>query len=145
MNINCGIEIDYQPDSEDFNNKTLKRTEFDYYLCSVHFLKNKHIEHSEELFSKAVNEEGGIKEYYNLYYRYIQSMVKWGKFDTIAHFDLLKKFNLNNRYFSEDEEEYNELIEKTLDLIEKKDKIVEVSSKGIYKCPVHQQFCKDHS
>ncbi|MFC2111450.1 histidinol-phosphatase, partial [Bacteroidota bacterium] len=52
--------------------------------------------------------------------------------DIIAHFDKVKMHN-KNRFFSEDEDWYIGLVDKTLEIIKQTNTIVEVNTRGIYK------------
>ena len=64
-------------------------------------------------------------------------MIETQKFDIIAHLDKIKMHN-QNRFFTEQEPWYLDLVEKAIQLIYNKDIIVEINSRGLYK-----KRCKD--
>ncbi len=136
IEIWCGLEIDFFDNDEyefDFNNSNL-----DYSIGAVHYIKpdsNYCIDESKEKLKNILKYEyqsdnkSLIREYYNT----IVAMVFKRKFDIIAHFDLIKKFNTNNYFFDENAKWYKEIVFETIDKIKEKDPIIEVNSRGFYK------------
>ena len=53
--------------------------------------------------------------------------------DIIGHLDLIKKLNSNNRYFSEDESWYQDIISDVIKAISATNCIVEVNTRGYYQ------------
>ena len=75
---------------------------------------------------------GDIRKGVRAYYHQINQMLASQNIDILGHFDKIKMHN-KDRYFTEDESWYLELIDECLDLIKSKDVIVEVNTRGLYK------------
>jgi histidinol-phosphatase (PHP family) len=59
-------------------------------------------------------------------------MIETQRIDIIGHFDKIKMHN-RDRFFREDEAWYMALVSETLDLLQDRDIIVEINTRGIYK------------
>ncbi len=59
-------------------------------------------------------------------------MIETQHFDIIAHLDKIKMHN-QGRFFSEEESWYKDLVQKAIDLLYNKNRIVEINSRGLYK------------
>ena len=59
-------------------------------------------------------------------------MIETQRFDVVGHMDKIKMHN-QNRYFTEDEKWYRQLVSETIELIAERRLIVEVNTRGIYK------------
>src|SRR3989338_1236525 len=133
IGLRIGFEIDYAPG---FN---LEIPDIDYALGAVHGVDGVCFDYNEESFINAVKKLGGVKNLYLKYFKLIQEMIETGKFDCVAHLDLVKKFNKDSKYFSEDEEEYKNAVLETLDLIKQKNIVMEINARGLFK-PVGEQY-----
>lgn len=133
IDLRIGFEIDYAPG---FN---LKIPDVDFALGAVHIVDEMCIDYSEEKFADVIKKVGGVKNLYLRYFKLYQAMVKTGKFDCVAHLDLVKKFNKNNKYFNEGEQEYKNAVLETLDLIKEKNIAMEINTRGLFK-PVGEQY-----
>ncbi len=143
LEIYRSLEIDFIPGlSEDFE-KWKSACKTDYAIGGVHLVKpgnsssddiwfidgpdrNIYDEGLEEYFG------GDIKKAVKTYFMQINQMITSNVFDVIAHFDKIKMHN-QNRFFTEDEKWYRNLIDETLTLIKEKNIIVEVNTRGVYK------------
>ncbi len=136
------LEIDYIPGiTKDFSEFS-KSGNLDYTIGGVHLIRNKEIdglwfidgpwqERYVEGLQKLFNGHGrrGVEAYYNQ----VLEMIATQKPDIIAHLDKIKMHN-KNRYFSEEEEWYKDLVWKILNFISKETNcIVEVNTRGLYK------------
>lgn len=141
INIFLSLEMDYIPGiSWDFS--VLKnKCNLDYTIGSVHLVRNPNKEKlwfidgpKSEIYDEGLNEvfNGNIKEGVSHYYNQINNMILLQKPDILGHFDKIKMHN-HDRYFSEKEQWYKNLIKKSLKLIREKNTIVEVNTRGIYK------------
>jgi len=141
INIFTGLEADFIPDiSHDF--WVFKQNfNIDYLIGSVHLVKNSEnnklwfidgpdIEQFDRGFQVVFN--NNIKKGVSAYYKQIQEMIVTQKFDIIGHFDKIKMNNMN-RFFSESEDWYQQLIDETLFTIKKSGSMIEVNTRGIYK------------
>lgn len=136
-----GLEFDFIPGiSENFAHWS-QRLKLDYAIGSVHLVKP---DDSDELWfidgpKKEIYDEGlrnlfsgDIQKAVTTYYRQVNQMIESQEFDIVGHVDKIKMHN-QNRYFSEDEKWYQNLVRETLHLIREKNLIVEVNTRGMYK------------
>jgi histidinol-phosphatase (PHP family) len=141
IEILLSLEIDYIPGITDPIDVYRKTSSFDYFIGSVHLVKNEdsgklwfidgpdikiYDDGLKEIFS------GDIRKAVTAYYRQVQEMILTQKPDIVGHMDKIKMYN-HGRYFSEDEPWYIRLVEETLDLIAGAGCIAEVNTRGIYK------------
>lgn len=59
-------------------------------------------------------------------------MIETQSFDILGHFDKIKMHNAD-RFFSDEDKWYCDLLDETLELIKNKNLIVEINTRGIYK------------
>lgn len=89
--------------------------------------------------------DDGLKNYFHndirkavtAFWEQTFEMIETQEFDIIAHLDKIKMHN-QDRFFTETESWYLDLVEKAIHLIYQKNIIVEINSRGLYK-----QRCKD--
>jgi histidinol-phosphatase (PHP family) len=136
-----GMEMDYIPGMSEAFSKTKHKYNLDYLIGSVHLVRP---ENSDELwftdgpdyrtYDQGLNDlfGGDIKKAVTTYYKQLNEMIETQHFDIIGHFDKIKMHN-NGRFFTEDEIWYRDLVNETLQLIQDRDIIVEVNTRGIYK------------
>lgn len=136
-----GMEMDYIPRMSEAFSKTKHEYKLDYLIGSVHLVR---LENSKELwftdgpdyhtYDQGLNDlfGGDIKKAVTTYYKQLNEMIETQHFDIIGHFDKIKMHN-NGRFFNEDEPWYKELVNETLQLIQDRDIIIEVNTRGIYK------------
>lgn len=140
IEIKIGFEIDYLMDQEDVLNKHLNKVvhRLDYIYGSVHILNAKKGLYcfDDNRFLEEYNHLG-VDNVYTKYYKTQQKMLSSNKFkfDIVSHFDLPKKFNKlpqNKELF------FNEAI-KSLELVKKRDLVVEINTSGLRK-EVKEQY-----
>ncbi len=146
IEIYLALEIDYIPNiTRDFSFYR-KEMGLDYVIGGVHLVKKE--DTGEGLWfidgpKKESYDDGLQKLFHNdikagvsAYYHTVCEMVSIQKPDIIAHLDKIKMHN-QNRYFTEDEKWYNDLVDETLAVIAESDCVVEINTRGIYKkrCP----------
>jgi histidinol-phosphatase (PHP family) len=61
------------------------------------------------------------------------------KFDILGHLDLIKKFNKNEKYFSEKENWYQKLMDEAIEEIARSKIIVEINTAGLDR-PVKETY-----
>lgn len=146
IEIYLALEIDYIPNvTRDFSFYR-KEMGLDYTIGGVHLIKKENSneglwfidgprtasydEGLQTLFHNDI--KAGVKAYYHT----ICEMATTQQPDIIAHFDKIKMHN-QNRYFTEDEKWYTDLVDETLAVIAEAGCIVEINTRGIYKkrCP----------
>lgn len=137
IRIFVNVEFDWLEDYADWIKKEATNRNYDYRFISVHFLKMGKeyvpIDYSEEEFQKMAKGAGGIKELVKLYYSNLRDAIKSGCFDVVAHMDLIKIWNSNEKYFSEKEAWYRREIEKTLEQIKSEDMKLDLNTAGLRK------------
>lgn len=132
IKIYRGLEIDYFPHINRF--ELFSSRNLDFSLGAVHVIKE-----GEEYFSVDGSTEELDKLYEQHYdsdgdrlaagyYSRMRDMILQGGFDIIAHLDLLKKLNKNNRYFDESSLLYRKEVCDTLDCIDIKSQLLEVNT-----------------
>ena len=140
IDIYCSMEMDFIPRIiKDFK-KTKEELGLDYMIGSVHLVGND----VDRLWfidgSKVETYDEGLFNYYGgdikkgvktFFYQY-NEMIETEEFDIVGHFDKIKMHN-RDRYFTEEDKWYRDLVLETLTLIKEKSLIVEVNTRGIYK------------
>jgi len=136
INIRVSFEVDYFEDQETALNVHLDKIidRLDYILGSIHILDFKDGRGSWGFDDGRFlddYEHYGPDNVYSQYYETIFKMVssKDFNFDILCHFDLPKKFN----HFPKNEELIENLVTKTLELIKKRDIVMEINTGGLRK------------
>lgn len=141
ISLYLSLEIDFIPGVIDDFQKIKNTCNLDYIIGSVHFVKGEKnsdlwfIEGGKhEVYDAGLEKifEGDIKKGVNAYYHQVNEMIITQNIDILGHFDKIKMHN-KDRYFTEDESWYLNLVDESLDLIQSKGLIVEVNTRGIYK------------
>jgi len=139
--IYSGMEMDYIPGMSENFSKVKTEYNLDYLIGSVHLVRP---ENNEELwftdgpdyrtYDQGLKKLflGDIQKAVTRYYRLINEMIETQHFDIIGHFDKIKMHN-RGRFFREDEAWYKALVNETLELLQDRDIVVEVNTRGIYK------------
>ncbi len=141
LNIFLGLEIDFIPGMMDDFTRLIQQGKLDYSIGSVHLIGQGKEENL--WFTDGPNIQtydaglqtffgGDIRKAVKAFYHQTNQMIESQTFDVIGHFDKVKMHN-QNRYFTEDEKWYVNLVFETLGLIKQKGLIVEVNTRGIYK------------
>jgi histidinol-phosphatase (PHP family) len=141
INIFLALEIDFIPGITKSFSEFKKQGNLDYTIGGVHLVRNKDkqglwfidgpkYETYDEGLQKLFN--GNIRKGVEAYYEQVREMTITQKPDIIAHFDKIKMHN-KNRYFSEEESWYKDLVWKSLKTILDAGSIVEVNTRGLYK------------
>lgn len=135
------LEMDYIPGfSEDFG-LWQKKCQTDYLIGSVHLVRP---EDTDELwftdgpdyrvYDKGIEDffGGNIRKAVKAFYHQSNQMIETQQFDIIGHFDKITMHN-RNRFFTDEEKWYRDLVNETVELIKQKNLIVEINTRGIYK------------
>lgn len=106
IRVLIGMEVDYLHFDPNFT-KSILKLPLDYTIGSAHFLKNGDkiwcVDLSVEEFEGILRKifKGNIRNLCQYYFRLIIRAVMLKRFDILGHFDSIKKFNKNEKYFSE--------------------------------------------
>jgi histidinol-phosphatase (PHP family) len=136
-----GLEVDYIPEIITPKAAQIRALNLDFTVGSVHFigrLANGELWTAdgppEELEQgMAESFDGDIRRTVEEYYRRMTTMVSTAPPDIIGHFDVIKKNNRGDRYFSEAAAWYCAAVERTLDAVAASPCILEINTGGIVR------------
>ncbi len=141
LTILAGLEMEYLPDHRDWI-KQIADLGWDLLLVSIHgiasdrdepdqghFMVNGREEEFRQTLAKIFNND--IRAFCTRYYALIREAAATGWFDVVGHMDVIKKHNLNNRYFDENSGWYRTLIQETLDTIADNKLKMEINTNGL--------------
>lgn len=133
----CGIELDACSDYV---------SGFDYVIGSTHYWsvngKNLPIDLSEELFVETVTKEfdGDFLLAVESYFESEKQVIAKTNADIIGHFDIIAKYNKNNKYFDEDHPRYVKAYKSAIDELIKYNKPFEVNTGSIFRGRRNEPF-----
>ncbi|MBO3803350.1 MAG: histidinol-phosphatase [Candidatus Brockarchaeota archaeon] len=107
--------------------------DLDFVLGGVHLVGGWALDWSEEEFLKGITHFGSLESAFARYFEAVEELADSGIVDSIAHLDVVKKYNAGERYFSERSPWYPELVERCLRRISKANVAIEVSTAGLRK------------
>jgi len=139
IEIYLGLEMDFIPGTTANFYQMKKNHGLDYCIGSVHLVKQPEssqlwfIDGPEKGYTEGLQTlfDNNPRKAVTAYYNQICAMTITEKPDIIGHLDKVKMHN-HNRYFSEEEQWYKDLISQTLKLISKSGSIVEINTRGVY-------------
>ena len=148
IKIYRALEMDFIPGmSEDFD-YWAKECKTDYLIGSVHLVytgKNSPLWFTDGPDPKIYDEGiqiffgGDVKKAVKTFFHQTNQMIETQTFDIIGHFDKIKMHNAD-RFFSDEDKWYRNLLDETLELIKAKNLIVEINTRGIYKKRSNKYF-----
>lgn len=106
IRIYLGIERDYFGEKDDYP--------YDYVIGSLHYVEKDgvlmSVDYTPEVMETNVEKYfgGNYRAYVERYYQILGAVVEKTGADIVGHFDLITKFNENNRYFDEEASWYKE-------------------------------------
>jgi len=132
------LELDYLPQFGGFNQNVLENIDLDYRIGSIHFIDRQSdgkfwgIDGSFEEFKIGLKDifKDDIKAAVKRFYELTREMINTQDFEIIGHFDKIKMHNVVELLFDESEDWYINEIESVLELIKKKNIIVEINTKS---------------
>ncbi|MBE6678330.1 MAG: histidinol-phosphatase HisJ family protein [Ruminococcaceae bacterium] len=132
IDVMCGIELD------SFSTPSIVDKPFDYIIASAHAVMDKFktyhiIDGSVDSFADAAKHgfEGDFSALCRAYYEQLAIFVCKINPDIVGHFDLITKFNRDNRFFDEDGVKYKTSALDALDAVLSTDAVIEVNTGGI--------------
>ncbi len=153
LSIYRSLELDFIPElSEDFE-LWKKECRVDYAIGGLHLVKPGQGDElwftdgpDRNIYDQGVTDffDGDIRKAVKTYYHQLNRMVETQTFDVVAHVDKIKMHN-QNRFFTEDEKWYRDLVSETLTLIKEKNLIVEINTRGLYKKRSDKLFPDDET
>jgi len=141
MKIYRSLEMDYVPVISENFEYWRNRCKAEYLIGSIHLVKP--VNHEKLWFTdgpdyrtydQGIQElfDGNIRNAVKQFFLQTNEMIDTQNFEIIGHFDKIKMHN-KNRFFTEDEKWYRDLLNETILLIKEKELIVEVNTRGLYK------------
>ena len=130
LEILKGAEVEYVP-SLDTLAHWLRGLDLDFVLGGAHMLDGWIVDWSEEVFCQGQKHFGGFRAAIECYYDAVGELAESGLVDSIAHLDVVKKYNPDSRYFSEDEPWYHQAVERCLQRIAATGVAIEVNTAGL--------------
>lgn len=152
IKILIGGEIDYFPGQRKYYQQAYSELKLEFKVLGIHFIDTIEVEpdengydcfdekidepqtkqfcfdYSEKAFAEAVKQKGN-KYIINRYFELLKEALSNNDYDTVAHLDLINKWNTSNKYFTEDET-YNNQIKEVLELIKSKNIALEINLAG---------------
>lgn len=141
LTILLGLEVDYIPAITQSFSSLRNAYPFDYLIGSVHLIRNDCDERlwfidgpDIEVYDKGLKDifGGDVRKAVTAYYRQLNRMIVKEKPDIIGHLDKIKMYN-RERYFSENDPWYVDLVDETLRLVKESECVIEVNTRGMYK------------
>jgi histidinol-phosphatase (PHP family) len=141
INIFLSLEIDYIPGITHSFDYFIDRAMLDYTIGGVHLVKNRDknklwfIDGSDSsVYDNGLKTlfDGNIRKAVEAYWWQIREMVATQKPGIIAHIDKIGMHN-KDRYFSEEESWYKDIVWTVLKMVKETGSIIEVNTRGLYK------------
>ena len=124
INAKCGAEIDYQKQYLGDIKTIINSCDFDYVMGSSHYVNNQVVFNHDEYFLNKTEEIA-----YTDYFTTELEMIKTGLFDSVAHFDLIKRWGC--RFYGQfNPLKYTDSITDCLKEIISQDMTIELNSAG---------------
>lgn len=127
IKILLGYEVDYL---DGFMDERVFKRDVDYLIGSVHFINGWGFDNPEYI-GEYKNKD--IDEIYKMYFTCIEELAKFGKFDIVGHFDLMKIFKFLPKT------DIRILAKPALKAIKKANLAIEINSAGLRK-PISEQY-----
>ncbi|MDR0207373.1 MAG: histidinol-phosphatase [Bacteroidales bacterium] len=147
-----GIECDFIPGITTDFSYFKQNYPLDYIIGGVHLVK---VPNSNEIWfidgpKREIYDNGivaffknDVKKAVTCFWEQTFEMIETQKFDIIAHIDKIKMHN-QDRFFKEDDVWYTKLVDYAVDLLSKKNIIVEINSRGIYRMRCKNFYPSDY-
>ncbi len=116
LSIGFGAEVQYENDMRPVT-ELVEKTPFDFILGSIHNLDGTNISghiHAHEFFGQRTEEQA-----YRRYFEEMMKLIDWGRFDAVAHFDIIKKYG-HEHYGPFQPEKYKKILTAILQKMKEK-------------------------
>jgi histidinol-phosphatase (PHP family) len=136
-----GMEADFIPGIISPVHPAIKGLGLDFVIGSVHFIGPVDGDHAWTVDGPATETDAAIRDGFSgearalveRYYGLVASMAETAAPDIIAHFDVVKKNNRDERLFSEEEPWYRAAVKRALDAVRESGSIMEINTGGIVR------------
>ena len=133
--VYLGLEVDYVPGLMGPADKDYHNLGLDYIIGSVHFMVPEKgapftVDHRADILEKGLRESygGDIYALTNAYYEMLKAMMRAGGFNILGHPDLVRKNNLQNKYFNEDTPQYRKQCESVVQTAADAGVVIEINT-----------------
>jgi len=140
IDIGFGVELDWFEEFQDWTKKEIAKNNFDFVIGSIHKLplNGKYYsfdfgEAHPEKYDEVASVFGSVENLVRAYYEQLRLLIKSGMYDSVGHLDYIKRYNRDERLFSESTDFYKNEITKTLDEIAKTGMAMEINLRGLTK------------
>ena len=151
MKIFTALEVDYIPSTWEYSKKIISDNKFDYLIGAVHLLgepggkdyitiTGNSARFEDSLMNSCKDIKSAVREYYE---RMIY-LIRYTEVDVIAHFDLIKKVNVDYQIFDENSSWYNAYLNDALEALALNPKIVEVNTGALSRKKSKDLFPSDY-
>jgi histidinol-phosphatase (PHP family) len=130
LEILKSVEVEYVPSLNTLAH-WLRGLDLDFVLGGVHILDGWLVDWSEEIFCQGREHFGELRTAIECYCDAVGELAESGLVDSIAHPDVVKKYNPQSRHFSEDEPWYRRAVERCLQRIAATGVAIEVNTAGL--------------
>jgi len=135
------LEVDFIPDVLSPAHESIRSSELDYTVGSIHFLDQLNdgtrwaIDGPADEFQLGLKEifKDDIKQAVLRFYELTRKMIRTAKPDIIGHMDKIKMHNKTFNLFDENEQWYKDEVRKTMELLAQEGVIVEINTKAFYR------------
>lgn len=139
LQIYTGLEVDYIPGIISPSRYHVVPGTLDYLIGSVHMLEDPEtsvhysVDGPDSEFRHLLDSvfDGDIQAMVTQYYENVLKLINMGGYQILGHFDLIKKKNRGERYFSETEFWYKRLVERCLNELACTKIILEINTGGV--------------
>ena len=141
LHVFLSLEADYIPGHTYSFNFFREEENLDYIIGSVHLVYHRQKDEmwfidggEQDVWDKGLMHifKGDIKTAVRAFYEQTLEMIEIQKPDVIGHLDKIKMHN-KERFFSQNDSWYKDLITANLQLIKKQNAILEINTRGLYK------------
>lgn len=140
LRIDLGLEVDFLPGRQGPRSPHIRQLGLDFTLGSVHYVTDPPradgfawtVDGSAEEFERGLREEfgGDVRRLVERYYERIGRLAEESP-DIFGHFDVVKRNNRDERWFSEGEPWYRQAVRGALQRIARSGSIVELNTGGV--------------
>lgn len=141
LTVIAGAEAEFLEELDLLENG-LRSLDLDFVLGGVHLIGRWALDWSEEEFLKCRDLFGSLESAFTRYFEAVGKLADSGLVDSIAHLDVIKKYNAGERHFSERSRWYRELVDRCLRRIANTGVAMEVSTAG-FRRPVRALYPSD--
>jgi len=130
LTVIAGVEAEFLEELDLLGNG-LRNLDLDFVLGGVHLIGRWALDWSEGEFLRGRELFGSLESAFARYFEAVGKLADSGLVDSIAHLDVVKKYNPGERHFSERSTWYRELVDECLRRIANAGVAMEVSTAGL--------------